>query len=669
MKIIVIIYLVTSCLALIFIYFTLDDKINDLGTRFAIQHVLKEKNKISNPIKREISLSQKMVDTPILKQWAQNESDQQLKERAIAELESYRRNFKDKSYFFIVDDSQNYYFNNKENEYAEDQYRYTLDETNEDDKWYFSTIEEVDDFMLNVNIDRELKTTKLWINAIMYNDEGEKIGMGGSGLTLDRFLNEFLDTNNSYLTPILFDKQGFIQAYEDKDYIKQSAISSDFAQEDEKTIYSLLNEKEKIDNIMESFTDTEDSESVKTMNVDLNGEERIASVSYIPSIDWYAMTLLDTSEIFSFMDFALLIIGLITSLFLIVVGIVYFLNKIVIRPIIKLTDFTDVMAEGDYEARIDLNSDNELGSLANSFNEMAETIHQYTDHLEEQVEERTEELRATNQELEAKNQKIMDSISYAQKIQQSILPESEKINTSVANFFDIWRPTDIVGGDFYWFKKVGSGYYMAVIDCTGHGVPGALMTMTANSILNRIIDNSSNNSPAKKLEKLNRLLKNTLNQISSNNLSREAKKEKLKREDGLDIGLCYVNTNREENQAVFAGAGIPLYYNKSGEIKMIKPDKQGIGYYRSEIDYKYTNHSISLSPDDVLYMASDGYVDQNGGPEDKRLGRQYFIEILNDISGLALEEQKNILETKLDDYMGDKRQRDDITLIGFKVYS
>ena len=195
-KIVIITYIITSIAAFSLIYITLDNKIEDLGTKFSIQYLLKEKNRITTPIEREIVLAQKLVDTPTIKKWAQNESDNSLKKMAIAELESYRKHFQDNSYFFVIDSSANYYFNNKENEFAGNQYRYTLDRENEKDQWYFTTMEEVEDYILNVNYDRVLNTTKLWINAIIFNEKGKKIGMAGTGLTLDRFLNNFLKPDN-----------------------------------------------------------------------------------------------------------------------------------------------------------------------------------------------------------------------------------------------------------------------------------------------------------------------------------------------------------------------------------------------------------------------------------------------------------------------------------------
>ncbi len=645
LRIIIVIYLITCIAALTLIYYTLNNKIENLGTKFSTQYLLKEKNRISSPINREIALAQKMVDTPILKNWTKSENKPELKKMALAELESYRQHFQDKCYFFIIDKSQNYYFNNK--------YKYTLDKNNKKDQWYFTTMKNIDDYILNVNVDRELNTTKLWINAIMYDNKGNKIGMAGTGLTLDKFLENFLQSNSSYITPILFDKNGFIQAYKDADYIQLSAISTKLSDQEDKTIFEFLTtkEKQKFKNIMKKLK--QNSQKVHTINLKINDNKRIAAVTYIPSLNWYTMILLDSSEIFSIWDFTPTIAILIASLLITVLGIVYFINKIIINPVNRLTNFTEVIADGNYNKNINLNSKNELGHLANSFNEMAGTIHNHTEHLEEMVNRRTSELTETNEKLEAKNKKIMDNISYAQYIQQSILPSKKMFNKCFADHFIIWKPRDTVGGDFYWLKKIDDHLLIAVIDCTGHGVPGALMTMTANAVLNRIVDKDHTKNPSLFLQELNKVLKETLHENNND----------LQRDDGLDISLCSINEINGE--LTFAGAKMSLYYTDNNNIVHLKGDRHSIGYQRSQEDYEFTNHKLDIN-NKTFYITTDGFLDQHGGENNKRFNRKNFIAMLENNFSNDLKVQRKIYKDKLHDFMGNEEQRDDITLLGFK---
>ncbi|GAB6189904.1 hypothetical protein JCM30566_16460 [Marinitoga arctica] len=266
--------------------------------------------------------------------------------------------------------------------------------------------------------------------------------------------------------------------------------------------------------------------------------------------------------------------------------------------------------------------------------------------LKQLVEQRTKELKE-------KNKKIMDSILYAKNIQNSILPSEKLLKQKFEDFFILWKPANIVGGDFYWYKeRDDSSFYVAVIDCTGHGVPGALMTMTANSILNRIIDDTNLVKPSDILERLNILFKNTIN-LNNND---------YRYDDGLEIGLCYINNNK----LIYSGAGISLYYTKDNEVIRIKGDNKGIGYKRSKNDYKFSEHVVEIKNDMNFYMASDGYEDQNN-PEGKRFGRKRFINLIINASKEKMSKQKEIFESTLKKYMRNEEQRDDITIIAFKT--
>ncbi|MGM0509187.1 MAG: SpoIIE family protein phosphatase [Fusobacteriota bacterium] len=256
-------------------------------------------------------------------------------------------------------------------------------------------------------------------------------------------------------------------------------------------------------------------------------------------------------------------------------------------------------------------------------------------------------------ELEIINKKIIDSINYAQNIQQNILPNRSKLERILNDFFIIWKPAHIVGGDFYWVKETENGYYIGIIDCTGHGVPGALMTMTTNSILNRIIEVSDKILPADILRELNLIFKETINSNNSD----------YRRDDGLEIGLCYV----QNDKITYSGAGIPLYYNDEVKIIRLKADRHGIGYRHSKKNYKYTNHEIYPNENQVFYMTSDGYLDQNGGPKQKRFGRKSFINMLEENCCKDLKKQKEIFKNNLEEYMKGIDQRDDITVVGFSV--
>lgn len=249
---------------------------------------------------------------------------------------------------------------------------------------------------------------------------------------------------------------------------------------------------------------------------------------------------------------------------------------------------------------------------------------------------------------------IVNSITYTSRIQRSILPGESTLDRYIRHF-SIWKPRDIVSGDIYWFKSFSdTEFLVAVIDCTGHGVPGAVMTMTANSVLNRIADDYVHDDPSAILGNLNILMRETLKQNTPHPLS----------DDGLDIALCYADTKKEK--LVFAGARLSLLYFQNGILQEIKGDRQSIGYVRSREDYRYANHDVPLDGETCYYLATDGYYEQNSPGSTIPMGRQRFFGYLKSCAVMSLDDQKVFLEKSLSDFERDAPQRDDITVIGFR---
>lgn len=262
-----------------------------------------------------------------------------------------------------------------------------------------------------------------------------------------------------------------------------------------------------------------------------------------------------------------------------------------------------------------------------------------------------------NKELEKYNNKITSSINYAKKIQYSILPKKHELNEIFNDYFVIWKPKDIVGGDFFWINRLKEGFLVSVIDCTGHGVPGALMAMTTNAVLNRIVDSCYEKNPSKILKELNIIMKKNLHNENV------YKKNVFKSDDGLDIAMCYVVNNK----LYFSGAGISLYYRKDDKITRIIPNRQGIGYSRSKQEYNYDLHEIIIHDNNSFYLTTDGYLDQNDNKSNKRFGRNRFIQMIEENMDKSLSEQKEIYENELLNHQGNELQRDDITFIGFSL--
>ena len=258
---------------------------------------------------------------------------------------------------------------------------------------------------------------------------------------------------------------------------------------------------------------------------------------------------------------------------------------------------------------------------------------------------------------ESANRKIMESINYAKRIQLSLLANPDEVKTYLPHSLFFWEPRDVVGGDIYYTIAIGHNIFIAVIDCTGHGVPGAFMTMIAISALKRIIQDESRHDPAGILQRLNFLVKTTLQQD----------KEHTTSDDGMDVGIVRVTNPSQSPELTFAGARIPLFYTIGNEIHTIKSDRQSIGYKRSDVNFRFTNHSIPVKKGMRFYMATDGFTDQLGGKNYRKFGNARFKNLLEEISKMVFEKQKKILLRSFEEFAGKNEQQDDITVVGFGI--
>jgi HAMP domain-containing protein len=345
--------------------------------------------------------------------------------------------------------------------------------------------------------------------------------------------------------------------------------------------------------------------------VDYDGVSRYFVLSPIESTNWTFGIAIPKSQYLKAIN--KLWIGFASALAIsLIIGVlvILFFTNTLLKPIVKLREAVNRYSHADFSSRSPVSTKDEVGELSQSFNMMADTIQEYNQTLQQKVEERTKLLHE-------KNVRIMQSIDYAQRIQSSILPNLEEtLGTAAKDYFIIWKPRDVVGGDFYWCKRKGANLYLAVADCTGHGVPGALMTMTASALLDRITENADDNNPSYILQRLNKLLRETLRQDNPDALTN----------DGLDIGLCLIKP--EEDKLVYSGARLALLYCQSGEIYELKGDRQSLGYKDANIDYEFSNKQINLASVTACYLTSDGLIDQNGGSSELGFGSKRFKEII-----------------------------------------
>jgi len=253
--------------------------------------------------------------------------------------------------------------------------------------------------------------------------------------------------------------------------------------------------------------------------------------------------------------------------------------------------------------------------------------------------------------LEEKTKEILDSISYAKRLQDATLPSLISIKELLPESFVLYKPKDIVAGDFYWMEQFGDIVLIAAADCTGHGVPGALVSVVCSNALNRAVKEFHIVEPGKILDKARELILETFEKNESNV------------QDGMDISLCCIHTKTNEIQ--WSGAYNPLWYIHKGEMKEIPADKQPIGKYDKPLPFH--THQLELISGDTLYLFTDGYPDQFGGPKGKKFKYKQLQELLLANAVNPMEKQMEQLEKTINEWKGSLEQVDDILMIGIRI--
>lgn len=355
---------------------------------------------------------------------------------------------------------------------------------------------------------------------------------------------------------------------------------------------------------------------------------------------------------------SLLIFG--ATLF-IVIFLIFRKTQVITAPIKKLVDNVTRITDGHLNERAEVLGNNEITTLSEKFNNMIERLERSYNELEQKVIERTAEIRKQKEEIELqkndiqeKNQSIMDSIHYAKRIQNAILPSDDFWHNALPESFVLYKPKDIVSGDFYWMSKKDDYVMIAAVDCTGHGVPGAFMSIVGNNQLNHAVNVKAARKANEILDFLNLGVTRSLHQ----------KKGFSSVKDGMDIALCSIDLKKRKLD--YAGAFNPLYLVRNGEIIIYKADKFPIGAFLDEELQHFTNVEIKVLPGDSVYIFSDGFADQFGGEKGKKFKYKQFEDLLLKIQPEPMVNQREILDKTIMTWMGKHEQIDDILVIGVK---
>ncbi len=398
---------------------------------------------------------------------------------------------------------------------------------------------------------------------------------------------------------------------------------------------------------------------------------------HIQGLNWVIMSEIDESEafekVYSLQKQLLLFASI---LIVLILGISYYVSKQITKPIKDLTFDARQLQKGNFDVEIETNRKDEIGVLAMSFKKMQHSMKKLiselkhiNQNLENKVQERTQEIQLQKEMVEDKNKEIVDSINYAKRLQNAILPPISHIEKYLPSCFVFYKPKDIVAGDFYWFHTHetllepheiendpnAKNIIFAAADSTGHGVPGAMVSVVGSNSLDRCVKEFKLRKPSDILDKLTDLVTKTF----------DTSDEEVK--DGMDISLCEYNPITKQLQ--YAGANNPLWIVREDleglELIEVKADKQPIGKY--DFRKPFTNHAIQLQEGDCVYMFTDGYADQFGGELGKKYKYKTLKELLMSVYEKNMTMQLRIIEDAFNEWKGDYDQVDDVCLIGFRA--
>lgn len=323
------------------------------------------------------------------------------------------------------------------------------------------------------------------------------------------------------------------------------------------------------------------------------------------------------------------------------------------------TNFANEVGKSNFNTEYKPLSDEDV--LGHALVKMRDELAESERILEQKVIERTAEVVRQKEEIERQSEKLEElyedvtaSIRYAKRLQDSILPQDSFIQRLLPESFVLFKPKDIVSGDFYWFSETENKVLFSSVDCTGHGVPGAFMSLIGANALNQIVSKNID-TPSVVLDELNRLSSEAMNKS-------EEGRDKVR--DGMDVALCAIS--KDFKTLEYAGANNPLYIIRDGEIEVTKADKFAIASFEHGEEH-YSNHTIDLKKGDLIYIFSDGYADQFGGDKGKKFMYKQFRDTLLEIIKLPMHEQKAILDQKIESWRGDFEQVDDILVIGVRI--
>jgi sigma-B regulation protein RsbU (phosphoserine phosphatase) len=624
---------------------------NRYGEAYARNVAQLNREKIAAPVSRELALAMRLADSQITRQWLLDEDDPEKRALFFREAAGFQKAFAEGTYFVAGASRLGYYFNDGNKPFS-DQPRYLLRRDEPGNDWFFRSLADPAPYKLNVDHNPEARELKVWFN-IPVNDGERRIGVLGSGIRLTSFLDDFVTANTAGVLSMVLDAQASILVHPDEDMVAENADGLT-GRSLATSLYGQLDNADDSAAVRGALADAKRQPgSVETLWVSIDGRPQLLALAWIAELDWYVASAIDlgVAQVIELDSLVPALVAFAIIMLLLLGGIAWLVERRVLKPLRLLRHSARAMAAGQYDAPLPIGRDDEIGELSAAFGVMAQKVRSHTSELESRVRERTRALEQANREMAAAHKKIDDSIDYASLIQHAILPRRQMISALGERHAVLWRPRDVVGGDFYVYRAGAGGCLFGVVDCAGHGVPGALMTMLGHAAIDQAIADVGLHDPAGVLARTDRIVRSMLRE--------EGEQQALA--TNMDIGLAYVDFQRRD--LTFAGAKVALYYSDGETLEELPPARRAIGDKRVG---EYVNARVGLHSGRTFYLTTDGFLDQAGGELGYGFGNSRFAEMIRRHARLPLAEQSDAFIATLAEYQGDYPQRDDITILCFR---
>ena len=621
------------------------------GEAYARNVVQLNRERLFAPVTRELALAQRLAESQITRAWLLDEDNAGKRDLFFREAAGYQRALSDHSYF-AASAASNRYYSNGDQQPPSETARYEMQPDAPADEWFYVTLRS--DAPYHLNVDRSAVTGDLniWFNIVV-RDGDRPLGVVGSGISLTEFATRFIEEDKTGVESMVLDGYGSILVHPNPNLVTLNADTSQ-GRSLSTSLLGLLDNIEQATALRQAMAySREHPGETATLEASLDGQPRLLALTWIPELEWFVASAVDlgSAQVIELKPL-LPALGAVLLLFLLLIAAgAWLVDRRVLSPLRQLRKGAQAIAAGQYDTPLPSRRDDEIGELSAAFRSMAQKIGSHTGELESRVNERTRELQQANRDMAAAHKKIDDSIDYASLIQHAILPERQLAADLNERHAVLWHPRDVVGGDFYVYRATDKGCLLGVVDCAGHGVPGALMTMLAHAAIEQAIADAGLQDPAAILARTDGIVRRML------------------RDDGtqqalatnMDVGLAYVDFARR--RVIYAGAKVALYHSDGERLDELPPGRRAIGDRRIG---EYQNAEVELQPGRTFYLATDGFLDQAGGELGYGFGNSRFAEMILRHARLPLAEQGAAFKATLAEYQGDYPQRDDITLLCFR---